>query len=624
MGPRTFTFFASLLAFAIFAGANIAGQNWLGPVRIDMTENRLYTLSDAAVEVAQDLSEPVELELVYSRQLAADFPDIRAYGARVRELLNEISARSKGNVRVIETDPAPFTPEEDRIIDVGLDSAPTPKGDPLYFGIIGRNSVDDEIIIPFLEPQRESLLEYDLVKLISQLDDPTPPTIGIITDLRSMTGRGLNPQDPYILREMARSFQIEQISQTYQVLPDGLDALMIVHPFELSPRQQYEIDQFILRGGRALIALDPASRGALTSRGRRSRLSSRLGKVETTLSLSPLLDVVIDSQIGLPVERIEDGRRLIEAQPLFIAPPPSLMSKTDPVTSDLSRAVNFGASGRLIVSPPADATFTALITTTTESALISAQMGGRDLAPRDLLDNYTATGEAQILAGRLSGRFQSAFTAEDAPSIELPEDPVEARLLDIPDTLPEHLDRSTADAEIILIADADVFTDDFYVSPNGDLPAADNAALILNALDNLAGDAALVRLRSRAPSSRSMTRIDAMRDNARERLYEEQSVLEDQLATTEERLQTLKEQGAGGGFLANRRLIDQAQAEELARFRAEAVDIRERLRDIEREFRADIDTLENRIVFYTMWLPPILTAMFGMLIVVWRARRKGR
>ena len=139
------------------------------------------------------MSEPVELELVYSRQLAADFPDIRAYGARVRELLNEISARSKGNVRVIETDPAPFTPEEDRIIDVGLDSAPTPKGDPLYFGIIGRNSVDDEIIIPFLEPQRESLLEYDLVKLISQLDDPTPPTIGIITDLRSMTGRGPHP-----------------------------------------------------------------------------------------------------------------------------------------------------------------------------------------------------------------------------------------------------------------------------------------------------------------------------------------------------------------------------------------------------------------------------------------------
>ena len=624
MGPRGFTFLASLMSLAIFAGLNIAAQNWLSPARLDMTQNHLYTLSDAAREVTQDLSEPVELELVYSRQLAAEFPDIRAYGARVRELLTEISARSNGNVRIVETDPAPFTPDEDRITDAGLESAPTAKGDPLYFGIIGRNSVDDQIIIPFLEPQREALLEYDLVKLISQLDDPTPPRVGIITDLRSLTGYGRNARDPYILREMARSFEIEQIPENFQVLPRDLDAIMIIHPPELTLRQQYELDQFILRGGHALIALDPASRSVLTSRGRRTRLSSGLGEVETTLGLLPLHDVVIDREIGLPVERIENGRRIVEAQPLFIAPPPANMSKTDPVTTELSRSINFGAAGRLVATPPMEASFEPLIWTSDDAALISSQKGGRDLAPRDLLTDYAAIGESQVLAGRLSGRFTSTFTADDIPPIKIPDDPVEARLLNIPEVLPEHLATAEADAQIILVSDADLFSDEFYISPANDTPAADNAAFVLNAMDNLAGDAALVRLRSRAPSSRSMTRIDGMRDEARNRLYEEQSVLEDQLAATEARLEELKAQGAAGGFLSQSRNLDEAQAEEMARFRADAIDIRDRLRGIERAFRADIDRLEQRIVFFNMWLPPILTALLGMLVVFWRARRKGR
>ena len=237
MGPRTFTLLASLLAFCDLRRGQYSWPEWAGPGS-DRHDRKpaLNTLSDAAVEVAQDLSEPVELELVYSRQLAADFPDIRAYGARVRELLNEISARSKGNVRVIETDPSPFTPEEDRIIDVGLDSAPTPKGDPLYFGIIGRNSVDDEIIIPFLEPQRESLLEYDLVKLISQLDDPHSAHNWDHHRFKEHDGPRSHPtRSLYPSGDGPQLFRSNRSRQTYQVLPDGLDALMIVHPFELSP-----------------------------------------------------------------------------------------------------------------------------------------------------------------------------------------------------------------------------------------------------------------------------------------------------------------------------------------------------------------------------------------------------
>ena len=624
MGARLFTALASLLLMAIFGGANIAAQNWLAPVRADMTENRLYTLSAAAREVASGLTEPIELEFVYSRSLAADYPAMRAYGRRVRELLNEISARSRGMVRIRETDPAPFSLDEDRIIESGLHSSQTDSGDPLYFGVIGHNSVDDEIIIPFLAPERESLLEYDLVKLMSQLDDPSPPRIGVITALPELSGYGRNQSDFYILREIARSFSVVRIPGNFVALPDDIDALLIVQPPDLTGRQQYAIEQFLLTRGRALVALDPASRSALSSRGRRARLSSGLGKVETTLGLSPLRDVVIDRKIGLPVERLEGERRVVEVQPLFIAPPPSLMSRLDPVTSDLSRPVHFGATGRLVANPPEGATFEPLIWTSEDAALTSVQVGGRDVSPKDLLVNYAPTGRSQVLAGRLSGRLHSSFTG-DIPPLTLPDDPVEARLLYTPSEDKPHVADSETDAEIILVADADIFDDSFYVSPNGDSPVADNAAFVLNALDNLAGSDALVRLRSRAPSARPMIRIDAMRDEARARLYEEQANLESQLKDTEARLKELKAAGAGGGLLASADgEISPDEAEELSRFQAEASEIRQRLREIEREFRADIDALEGRIIVLNMWVPAIAVALFGVMVVALRSRRKAK
>ncbi len=622
MGPRSYTLFASFCVILIFAGLNIAGQRWLAPVRADLTDAGLYTLSEAAEDIASQLTEPVDLEFVYSRAQSADYPAVRAYGARVRELLNEISARSGGNVRIAETDPAPFTVDEDRVLEAGLTAAPSESGDPLYFGVIGRNSVDDQLVIPFLSPEREALLEYDLVKLISQLDDPAPPRIGLITDLRTFSGDGTAKGDPYILREIARSFKIEQVPNNFVVVPENLDALLIVHPPELSLRQQYAIDQFLLSNGRALIALDPASRSALTRRGRRARLSSKLGRAEATLGLAPLDEVVIDRELGLPVERVEDGRRVVESQPLFVAPSPNLLSREDPVTADISRPINFGAPGRLIVSPPSGARFQALIRTSDDAALISPQLGGSDVSPRDLLTEYASMGEAQVLMGRLSGQLASAFSADDIPPIQLPDDPVLARLVDVPDELPEHLVQSARPADILLVSDADLFDDSFFVAPGG-APIADNAVLILNALDNIAGDAALVRLRSRAPSLRSMTRIDAMRDAAREALYVEQSNLENRLTETEARMTELRMQGVGGGFLRDESAIDAAQAEELAQFRSEAIEIRQRLRDVEREFRAEIDALERRLVVFNMWLPPLVIILLGVFIMTWRSRRKG-
>ncbi|HEX5005981.1 MAG TPA: GldG family protein, partial [Hyphomonadaceae bacterium] len=172
MRRSLYAILATALAMVIFVGLNLASWKWLAPARVDFTANKLYTLSPSARLVVGRLVEPVELELVYSRGLGANVPAIRAHAERVRELMREIASRSGDKVRIRETDPEPFSDDEDRITAAGLSPAPLQGGDPIYFGVIGRNSVDDVIAIPFLAPERDAFLEYDLVRLIAQLDDP--------------------------------------------------------------------------------------------------------------------------------------------------------------------------------------------------------------------------------------------------------------------------------------------------------------------------------------------------------------------------------------------------------------------------------------------------------------------
>jgi ABC-type uncharacterized transport system involved in gliding motility auxiliary subunit len=615
MRRHTFAMLASVLVAAIFVGINLAAWKWLAPVRADFTANGLYTLSSSARRVVERLVEPVELELVYSRDAGAEFPAIRAHAARVRELLRELSARGGDKVRVRETDPEPFSEAEDQITAAGLRPAPTGR-DPIYFGVIGRNSVDDVIAIPFLAPERDALLEYDLVRLIAQLDDPAPPKVAVISSLPAFEGDGTGQGDASILREMRRAFEVVPVDPRFRALPQGTDVLMIVHPGPMDDWQLYVIDQFLVRKGRALIALDPVSRASMALQNPRIAPSSGLGKLERSLGVALGPEAVADRTLALPIQvDAGGGRQNIEGQPLFPATPKALMSVRDPVTADLSRAVNFGAPGRLAASPPTGATFTPLIETTPLAALVPAEFALGDPPPRAVIDVYMAANQAQVLAGRLSGELKSAFS--QTPPTPKQDDPVLAALeADEIARVEPFVARSQTPAQILLVADADVFDDSFYINPNTNAPVADNGAFILNALDNLGGDEALMELRSRAPAARPMDRVDALRAEARQRLYKEQQRLEALLQDAEGRLEELEARRAGGAERTPQELA------EIANFRDQTASIRRQLRGVEREFRDDVDALAARLEFVNVWLPPIFAAAIGAGVFFWRSRRR--
>jgi ABC-type uncharacterized transport system involved in gliding motility auxiliary subunit len=606
----------SLAAAAIFVGLNLAAWRWLPGARADFTANGLYTLSSSAKRVVQRLIEPVELEFVYSRDVGAQYPAIRAHADRVRQLMAEIAAQSDGKVKIREVQPAPFSDEEDRIVAAGITAGPTTSGEPLYFGVIGYNTSADVIAIPFLAPERDALLEYELVRLISQLDDPAPPKVAVLSSLLPYQLQASEAGSAFILREGGRAYEINIVPADFRALPTGTDVLLMVHPPALDEWQSYVIDQFLVHEGAALIAIDPVSRSALAQRDNTPAASS-LGRLGRMFGLTEDAETVADETLALPVNvDIGGGRTMQVGQPLFPAPPPALMSQTDVITSDLSRAINFGAPGHLVLKPPVGVTVEPLIQTSAKAALIPAALAASDPQPRAVMDAYQPAGAQQVLAARVSGKFLSTFSDPPIPQADV--DPVVAELRrQEMARMPPFASQSVRAGDVILIADTDMFDDSFYVHPQTRTALADNAAFVLNALDNLGGDPALTELRSRAPAARPMKRVDDLREAARTRLFAEQKRLEDVLKAAEEKLQALESRRASGAASTPEEL------NEIGQYRTEAADARRQLRGVEREFRSDIDALEAWLLFLNVWLPPILVALAGLGVFAWRSRRRG-
>ena len=249
------------LALAFVAGISLINNVFHG-VQVDLTENRLYTLSEGTGKILGKIAEPVHIYLFYSDKATTNIPAIRTWAGRVREMLEAFAARSEGKLVLQVIDPLPFSEEEDRASGFGL--RPINAGnsaDPIYLGVAGTNSVGDEDIIPFLDPAKEAFLEYDLAKLVSTLANPKKPVIGLLTGL-PLTGEfnpmSRQPAQPWVIAEQMRQlFEVRTLDAGIEEIADDIEVLMVVHPKNLPDAALYAIDQFVLGGGRALFFVDP-------------------------------------------------------------------------------------------------------------------------------------------------------------------------------------------------------------------------------------------------------------------------------------------------------------------------------------------------------------------------------
>jgi gliding motility-associatede transport system auxiliary component len=615
-----------LLALAVlFLGVVMLSNAGLRGARLDLTQNKLYTLTSGTQQVLAELKEPVNLYYYFSRDAAAkQSPLIMPYATRVREFLEEIAARSGGKVHLRVIDPQAFSEDEDRAAELGLQSLQGAGGEALYFGLAGTNSTDGRSAIPSFQADREEFLEYDVAKLIHELGTPKKPVIGLMSSLSMqgqfdpMSGRMSEPWP--ILAQIQQLFTVRPVTFDVDHIDKDVDVLMLVHPKQLPTKTLYAIDQFVMRGGKMLLFVDPNAGADTSGQDPSNPLAGAMANHSS--NLEPLLSawgvkydagkVIGDLELGLEV------RSSMQAPPMrhigILGLHHADMNQKDVVTTSLD-VINMATTGSLSARPGAKTTLEPLLLSSTGAAPLPAERFNALSDPSALRDGFKPSGTRYTLAARVTGPVESAYPQG------APQDPKPAAGPPV-----AHLAKAVSPANIVIIADTDLLMDYMWVQTRelfGQKIAqafANNGDFVANILDNLSGSSALISIRGRASFSRPFERVEALRRQADDRLRAKAMELQSELQQTETKLTELQGKRNDQASL----MLSPEQEQEVKRFTAEKARARKELRETQRGLNVDIDRLNSRLKVINIAIVPLVVAVVGGIVLSLRRRRKSR
>jgi ABC-type uncharacterized transport system involved in gliding motility auxiliary subunit len=605
----------ALVALAVlFIGVTILVTFVLRGARIDLTESKLYSVAPGTQRIVTSLQEPINLYFFFSQEASAESPQLRAYAQRVRELLEEMAERSKGKVKLTTVDPKPFSEDEDRAAEFGLQAVPLgARNDSLYFGLAGTNSTDGREVIGFFQPDKEEFLEYDVASLIHKLGNPKKPTVGVISAL-PVEGQ-FDQQSGRMVPGWASIAQLHEQMQVRTLAPDigaieqDVSLLLVVHPKELPAKTLYAIDQFVMRGGKLMAFVDPQSENDPAG-----QQGGPMSMVPRSSTLGPLLDawgvtfdqgkVLGDRGLGLTVS-LRQGEPPSQHVAIVGLNRESMNTK-DVVTSTLD-SINVMTAGVLSKKKDATIEFEPLLQSSTDSELLPVMRLAFLPDSRSLLEDFKPTGERYVVAARVHGKLKSAYPNGAPEGAEKG----------------EHKAESAGDADLIVVADTDILADPLWVRTQNvfgqhfAMAWANNGDFVANAVDNLAGSGDLISIRGRQSFFRPFTKVDDLRRHADEQLRAKEKELDTELKETERKLSELEAGRSSAGSL----VLTPEQEAELNRFQQERVRVRKELRDVRRSLDVEIEGLGTRLKVLNIALMPALLAIGAILLAITRRRR---
>lgn len=621
-----------ILAVILFIAFIIVVNGNFKSARVDLTEDKLYTLSEGTLNILSSLQQPITLRLYYSEQVAQALPSLKAYAQRVQELLMEYQRASDGMIQVKIINPRPFSDHEQRAKQYGLQSIPIEgETDPLFFGLAGTNLLDGLERIRFFQPEMEDVLEYDLTRLIYQLSDVERKNVAVMSSL-PIDGEGYDPlkgqldteggAKPWaVMGKLREMFNVSVLPEDIRRIPSSVDVLMVVHPKELPQQTLYAIDQYVLRGGKLITFVDPFAEVDVPERDPENPMAAMVANRSSNLPelLSAwgverdAADVVADRKTAREVDFGARSNNQPIEYVLWNALTQENMNAEQPITNKLRR-INVATAGRFKVLDNATTDVTPLLSSSNEAMLVDKRVVQFRNDPVALLTKYESGTISYPLAVRITGKAESAFP-EGAKSDS-------GGMVKMPD----HVDQAENGIDVIAIADVDMLDDRFWVITQDfygqDLAfnTSNNIDFVHNAIEDMTGSEGLISVRSRTGFTRPFVRVEALQREA-ERLYRaKERELENKLQQTRQRIARMQVEQTGSG----QEIMTPEQQKEIAEFREIADRTELELRAVKGNLRKDIDQLETLVKFINIGLIPILVAILAVITGWLRVRKRTR
>jgi len=600
--------------------------------RLDLTNERLYTLSDGTKKILKNLDKGVEIRFYFSQGEKEMDAGLKSYAQHVEDLLAEYKKAAGGKIKVKKLDPKPDTDAEDSAHLDGIEGQMLPTGDSLYFGL-AISYLDQKVALPVLPPNRERLLEYDISRALSKVANPVKPVVGVMTPLPMfgmpnnpmMARMGQQPQDPWVvISELQNDFTLRQVPMTADKIDDDIKVLVVVHPKEITDTAQYAIDQFVLRGGKLIAFLD----GLAIMDHSSQQQNPMMPAMGTGSSLDKLLKawgITFDtSKVVADINftsRFMNRNNQPESAPAVLSIKPQGINKDDVVTAQIdSLLVPF--AGAFTGTPATGLKETVILKSTPDSQLVEgfmAQMSGEQITK-----DFKPSGTAYALAIRLNGKFKTAFPDGKPKETEKSNDKKDEAKKD--EKKPEDsLKESKGENAVVLIGDADMLYDQFSVQVQNFFgqkiiqPRNGNLNLAQNLVEQMAGDENLIAVRSRATMNRPFERIDKMQAQAEEAFRAERKKLEESLRETQQRLSELQAAKKDKGQQSF--VLSAEQQAEIKKFREKEAQAKIELRDVKKQLKRKTESLENRLKWVNIAGMPFLVTAFGLGLAFLKGQR---
>ena len=615
-----------IVVLALFIIFSLLNTTLFKGVRFDLTEGQLYTLSDETQKIISELESPVALTLYFSEKATTELPGLRTYAHRIKELLQEYEGLANGNITLEFVDPIAFSENEDNASSAGLQGIPVGvRGDEIFFGLVGKNDRDGEEVISFFQPDKEPFIEYELTKLIYNLSKSKLPVVGVISGVKINGGFDYMSQQGQpawiVMQQVEDLFDVRMLADDVDEIDSGVDILLLVHPKDLQPQALFAIDQFVMKGGRTLVFVDPFAEtdqppAPMAKAGRRSDVAILLGAWGLKLQADNIVGDFANSLVVNMGGGANPSRHIG-----LLGLGANAFNQDDIVMAGLE-SINMSSVGILEQLDTATTNITPLIMSSDESQPLLSDRLNTLQNPESLMDDFMPTGVKYMLAARVTGMAISAYP--EGLEIEEPveqeessgQEPAMVKRLLTPVSI------ENSHINVIVVADTDLLTDRLWVQVQqffGERvvsPWADNAGFLVNALDNLSGNEDLINIRSRGRFSRPFTKVEALRRSAEEEFSAQQEVLQEQLEITETKLLEM-EQLRGDGESA---ILSKDQELALAQFQTEKIKIRKELRDVQHQLDRDIESLGTELKLINIFLIPVLLTLLIIVIRLFRKR----